>query len=270
MASPTVPSTFPSPADADFDDDVTIIYQPDDVLRMWHHVSSSSRDRVLGSTLINYALSSGRIHLPSTEIRAHVPTLLGDPDLDPWEWTLAELNNEDNPTYILNAFHNPVSLTYQPTNLITLRRLLRPVATQYSVSTITVHLHTPQPSLLPASSPAPEAAANLLQHLRIINAGTVHGPVPGGAPLCTASETQLLGHRLFFEWPRTPVNGRSRDAFSPDHVADTLDTIDDLFIYLIAPGITLDSSFDLTRLIVHLEISVHLDQAYHRLAGARP
>ncbi|KAE8236837.1 hypothetical protein A4X13_0g9009 [Tilletia indica] len=199
MASLTVPSTLPSPADADFDDDVAIIYQPDDVLRLWHHVSSSSRDPVLGSTLINYALSSVRIHLPSTDIRVHVPTLLGDPALDPWEWTLAELNSEGNPTYILNAFHNPVSFTYRPTNLITLRRLLRPVATQHSVSTITVHFHSPQPSLLPSSSPPPEPATNLLQHLRIVNAGTVHGPVPGGAPLCTASETQLLGHRLFLE-----------------------------------------------------------------------
>ncbi|KAE8219563.1 hypothetical protein CF326_g8933 [Tilletia indica] len=270
MSSPIIPSAFSSTSEASFDDDVAIIYQPDDVLRMWHHVSGSSRDRVLGSTLINYALSSGAIHLPSTDIRAHVPTLLGDPALEPWDWTLAELNNVHNPTYILNAFHNPVSFTYRPTNLITLRRLLRPVATQHSVSTITVHLHSPQPSLLPSSSPPPEPATNLLQHLRIVNAGTVHGPVPGGAPLCTASETQLLGHRLFFEWPRTPINARSRDAFSPDNVADTLDTIDDLFIYLIAPGITLDSSFDLTRLIVHLEISVHLDQAYHRLAGAHP
>ncbi|KAE8267621.1 hypothetical protein A4X09_0g4718 [Tilletia walkeri] len=130
MFSPTIPSIFHSASDANFDDDLATIYQPEDVLRMWHHVSGSSRDRVLGSNLITYALGSGLIHLSSTDIRAHVPTLLGDPTLDAWEWTLVELNNEDNPTYVLNAFHNPVSLTSQPTNLIALRRLLRSAATQ--------------------------------------------------------------------------------------------------------------------------------------------
>ncbi|KAE8215785.1 hypothetical protein CF326_g9711 [Tilletia indica] len=148
MFSPTVPSTFHSASDVNFDDDVAIVNQPEDVLRMWHHISGSSRDRVLGSTLINYALSSGAIHVPSMDIRAHVPTLLEDPALDPWDWTLAGLKNVHNPTYILNAFHSPVSFTYRPINLITFRR-------------------------------------------------------------------------LFFERPRTPVNSRSRDAFSPDNVADT-------------------------------------------------
>ncbi|KAK0518762.1 hypothetical protein OC834_007614 [Tilletia horrida] len=107
-------------------------------------------------------------------------------------------------------------------------------------------------------------------HIRIANAGTVRGPMPGGAPLCTVAETQLCGHRLVFEWPRTPNLHRAPLAFTVDNIINTLSNIDLLEVYLVAPGMAIDSDDDITRLVVNLEISVHLGQAWHRLAGARP
>ncbi|KAE8261152.1 hypothetical protein A4X09_0g7707 [Tilletia walkeri] len=250
-------------------DDVVLVYRLDDIQRLWHLVRGSTPRRALGSTLVSYALSFG-VDLPDPSMLGSVPAILGHPDCDPWAWTLAQLGVPDNDVQILNSLHHTVFLCRLPSNRLDVRRFLRPSGLSHSICTITVHLAQPHRNLLPTSSTSLPTLSDILQYVRITAPGTVLGPVPGGAPLCTVAETQLIGHRLVFEWTRSADDPAIIAACSVDTVEDALNSLSDLFIYLIAPGMALDSADDVTRVIVHLDTSVHLSQSYHRLVGARP
>ncbi|KAK0520005.1 hypothetical protein OC842_007248 [Tilletia horrida] len=261
----------PSPSSVDFLDDLASRYTAADVTRLWLDVPHDAPHRTLGSTLLTWAINNNLIEFPEEQLLGNVQTILGITGSDPWSWVLAELNTPLNSIHILNAANDVMEFPASPRTLSELVTLFQPLDLEHTAASITARLRIPRPSLLPRHVQVPtDASLDILQHIRIANAGTVRGPMPGGAPLCTVAETQLCGHRLVFEWPRTPNLHRAPLAFTVDNIINTLSNIDLLEVYLVAPGMAIDSDDDITRLVVNLEISVHLGQAWHRLAGARP
>ncbi|KAL9936104.1 hypothetical protein V8E36_004946 [Tilletia maclaganii] len=237
------------------------------VLSLWHHVPELAHHFTLGTALINYALDRDLIEFPDASMLANVPSMLDASTMpDPWHWVLSELSHRDNIINILNADLDPIHFSYLPITIEDLHCFLRHIDAPHTIHTINVHLHQPPFNLVPAHTDA--VHDTLLQHLRITDGGIVLGPVPGGASLCITTETQLIGHRIVFEWPRDC--SYPRDNFSVHLIHNTLDAIDDLFVYLISPGMAVSSSSDVTRLIVNIDISVHIAQAHPRLTGARP
>ncbi|CAD6884695.1 unnamed protein product [Tilletia controversa] len=251
------------------DRDIVPVYTNGDIVRMWHSVAGTTRNRDLGSALINYAINGNLISFPPADMLTNVSTILNSP-CDPWAWTLSAINDGSNSVLSLNAFHNPVPMPYLPRSILDVRRFLRPVDVENTITTITTRLPSTPRSLLPVSSPAASLTAHSLQHLHITAAGLVQGPVIGGAALCTDTETQIIGHRLIFDSSRSAPSMQLGPNLSLNDVVHGLDLLDDLIIFLLAPGMAMDSDDTSARIILPLDISVHISQAYDRLAGARP
>ncbi|KAL9937601.1 hypothetical protein V8E36_003146 [Tilletia maclaganii] len=242
----------------DYLDDIIVSYRDADVERLWNLVPDNTLYHALGAALVSFALKHQLIDYPEAWMLGDVNKILNSPSCDPWTWTLQELNRTGNAIRPLNSMHDPLHFqgpTFTRANINHRHCITVPSRT---VTSITARLQEPHRSLLPKSVTDDKLEHDLLQHVKIFNAGTILGPVPGGAPLCCAVETQIIGHRLIFEWPRDEEYSLPRDAFSASNINDTLFNMPDLCVYLMAPGMALDADNDVVRIVVILDISSRL------------
>ncbi|KAL9940217.1 hypothetical protein V8E36_000922 [Tilletia maclaganii] len=216
----------------------------------------------MASLLIRYAHQHGSLLAPDPGLCAEVTTILRTTDPDPWSWVLSQIADPCNAVRVLNIYNDQLSSGQFPRSFNELLGLFSPSLSRFTVSTIAIQLHHPTFSFAAAASTPMEDVSARLVYARIHAPGVVLGPLPGCAPLCTTTETQLIGHRLpgLLRLPRT--------AFSLASIESTLSSLEDLFICMVAPGMAFDTVDDIALIIVHLDTSVHISQAWHRLAGA--